>query len=141
MMRRFRDVFLGMMIIAAASATAADPPTPKEKSLPLTPVFKKENGGWHFEANYRNTSAGDEDLPKLLQESSIVLDGKVHARQGVRFGGRSNLHPGESWTFTIETMHYFTKDEVLTDGRHTLTLKFGSQTFGPVEFVWASGGK
>jgi hypothetical protein len=140
-MRRFGEAVLGMAIVGAALATAADPPKPKENPLPLTPVFRQNSGGWRFAANYRNTTAGEEDLPTLLQESSIVLDGKVHARQGVRFGGRSNLHPGESWTVTIEMLDYLSKDEALTEGRHTLTLKFGGQTFGPVEFVWAPGGK
>jgi RNA polymerase sigma factor (sigma-70 family) len=116
-------------------------PKPKEKPRPLTPVFKKNSGGWHFAASYRNTSADEEDLPTLLKESSVVLDGKEHIRQGVRFGGRSNLHPNESWTFTIEMTNYLSQDETLSEGRHTLTLKFGGQEFGPVEFVWAPAGK
>jgi hypothetical protein len=118
-----------------------NPPKPKEKPRPLTPVFKKNSGGWHFAATHRNTSADEEDLPTLLNESSIVLDGKEHMRQGVRFGGRSNLHPEESWTFTIEMTNYLSQDETLSEGRHTLTLKFGGQEFGPVEFVWAPSGK
>jgi hypothetical protein len=100
-----------------------------------------EPDGWHFAATYRNTSADEEDLPKLLKESSVVLDGKKHVRQVVRFGGRSNLHPDESWTFTIEMANYLSQDEKLSEGRHTLTLKFGGQEFGPVEFVWAPSGE
>jgi RNA polymerase sigma factor (sigma-70 family) len=118
-----------------------NPPKLKEKHRPLIPVFKKNSGGWHFTATYRNTSADEEDLPTLLKESSVVLDGKEHIRQGVRFGGRSNLHPDESWTFTIEMTNYLSEDETLSEGRHTLTLKFGGQDFGPVEFVWAPAGK
>jgi hypothetical protein len=114
---------------------------PKAKPRLLTPVFKKNSGGWHFAATYRNTSADEEDLPTLLKESSVVLDGKEHIRQGVKFGGRSNLHPNESWTFTIEMLNYLSQDEPLSEGRHTLTLKFGGQEFGPVEFVWAPAGK
>jgi RNA polymerase sigma factor (sigma-70 family) len=118
-----------------------NPPKRKEKPQTLIPVFKKTSGGWHFAATYRNTSADEVDLPTLLKESSVVLDGKEHARQGVKFGGRSNLHPDESWTFTIEMTNYLGQDETLSEGRHTLTLKFGGQEFGPVEFVWAVAGK
>jgi hypothetical protein len=116
-------------------------PKPKKNLRPLTPVFKQNSGGWHFAATYRNTSADEKNLPTLLKESSVVLDGKEYIRQGVRFGGRSNLHPDETWTFTIEMTNYLSKDETLTEGRHTLTLKFGGQEFGPVEFVWAPAGK
>jgi len=140
-MRRFGEAVLGILILSAVFASAADPPKPKENPPSLTPVFKQNSGGWHFAANYKNTTAGEEDLPTLLKESSIVLDGKVHARQGVKFGGRSNLHPNESWTCTIGMLDYLSKDEALAEGRHTLTLKFGKQTFGPVEFVWVPGGK
>ncbi|HZY90626.1 MAG TPA: sigma-70 family RNA polymerase sigma factor, partial [Gemmataceae bacterium] len=131
----------------AAEATPArldansDPPARKEKPLPLTPVFRQNSGGWRFAATYRNTTAGDQDLPTLLQESSIVLDGKVHGRRQVKFGGRSNLHPDESWTFTIEMVDYLGKDLALAGGRHTVALNFGKQKFGPVEFVWAPEGK
>lgn len=116
-------------------------PEPKEKLRPLTPVLKKNSGGWHSAATYRNISADEEDLPTLLKESSVVLDGKEHFRQWLRFGGRSNLHPDESWTFSIEMTNYLSKDETLSEGRHTLTLKFGGQEFGQVEFVWPPAGK
>jgi hypothetical protein len=139
-MRRFGEAVLGMAILGAAQA-AAGPPTPRENPSPLTPVFRQDGGGWRFAAEYRNTTAGEEDLPTLLQGSSVVLDGRVHARQGVRFGGRSNLHPGESWAFTIGMADYLGKGEALAEGRHTLTLRLGGRTFGPAEFVWEPGGQ
>jgi hypothetical protein len=118
-----------------------NPSKPKGKPRPLIPVFKKNSDGWLFAATYKNTSTDEEDLPTLLKESSVVLDGKEHVRQGVRFGGRSNLHPDESWTFTIEMTNYLSQGETLSEGRHTLTLKFGGQEFGPVEFVRAPASK
>jgi thioredoxin-related protein len=38
-------------------------------------------------------------------------------------------------------IEYLSKEVKLAEGRHTLTLKFGSQEFGPVEFIWAPVGK
>ena len=37
----------------------------------------------------------------------------------------------------IKMVNYVGKGEELAEGRHHLILKFGDQTFGPAEFVWA----
>ena len=47
-MRCFDAAVLGILIMGATAASAGDPPAPKEKPLPLTPVFKQDSGGWRF---------------------------------------------------------------------------------------------
>jgi hypothetical protein len=124
---------------AAASGIVAAPEAPAAAAL--TPAFGQDGSDWRFVATFKNTTATEADLPTLLQESSVTLDGKVHKRQVVKFGGRSNLRPGKSWTFTIQMGDYLGRDASLAAGRHTLTLRFGGQAFGPVEFVWAAEDK
>ncbi|QJW97012.1 RNA polymerase sigma factor [Frigoriglobus tundricola] len=100
----------------------------------LTPVFGQD--GWRFAATYLNTTTAVADLPTLLRESSIVLDGKTYPRQILKFAGNSKLPPGERWAFSVGAVEYLGRDFVLGEGKHTLTLKFGGQEFGPVEFEW-----
>ncbi|WP_162668093.1 hypothetical protein [Gemmata massiliana] len=100
----------------------------------LTPVFGQD--GWRFAATYCNATGAVVDLPALLQESVVVLDGKEYPRQILKFGGGSKLRPGSSWSFTVAAGEYLPKGNVLSEGRHTLRLKFGGQEFGPIEFEW-----
>jgi hypothetical protein len=122
-------LLIGTVLVVAASK-------PKDRALPLTPAFRQDAGGWRFVATFKSTGAADVDLPTLLQESSLVLDDKVFPRKVVRFGGRSNLSPGESWSFIVEMGEYLGWDAPLAEGRHSLRLRFGGQEFGPVDFIW-----
>jgi hypothetical protein len=124
------------LILLASTVTVGAASMPKDRARPLTPVFRQDASGWRFLATFKNTAGADADLRTLLHESSLMLDGKVFPRQMLKFGGRSNLPPGESWSFTIETGEYLGRGATLSEGRHTLTLRFGGQEFGPVEFVW-----
>jgi hypothetical protein len=133
-MIRNHQAALSILLIATATLGAA--PRPKDRSLPLTPVFRQDIGGWRFVATFKNTGEADVDLPTLLQASSLEVDGHVFPRQVVKFGGRSNLRPGESWSLTVEMSQYLVGDATLVEGRHTLRLRFGGEEYGPVEFIW-----
>jgi hypothetical protein len=100
----------------------------------LTPVFGQD--GWRFAVTYYNATGGNVDLTVLLAESSVVLDGKDYPWRVPNYPGGRRLRPGERKSRTVGAAEYLGKDAVLTEGRHTLTLKFGGQEYGPVEFEW-----
>ena len=66
----------------------------------------------------------------------VTIDGKEYPWQLPRYPGGRKMRPGESWRFTFGAAEYLGKDVVLAEGKHTLTLKFGGQEYGPVEFEW-----
>jgi hypothetical protein len=99
-----------------------------------TPVFGQD--GWRFAVTYCNATGENVDLPVVLVESSVVLDGKEYPWQLPKYPGGRKMRPGEKTSFTFGAAEYLGKDVVLIEGKHTLTLKLGGQEYGPVEFEW-----
>jgi hypothetical protein len=125
------------------------------KGLNLSPVFSTAQDSAEFEFDFLNSSDQVVNLPKLIQESSILLDGKEYPLLLLKFAGRDTLGPQKTWTYFFSLDGYvlgaqkqsFSKklsrwrwQSAIKPGKHTLTLKFAGQKSSPISFRWESNG-
>ena len=91
------------------------------------------------------------DIPDLMRNSVVTIDGAEHKSPLVAFGGNATLSPGETHTMRIalssylqagerlchsqETQHWRWKIRLL-DGQHRASLRFGVEEYGPLIFFW-----
>jgi len=130
-------------------------PANRKGVQPLVPVFSTALDSPKFVLDYSNDTNEAVDIPGLLRGSSVVLDGKVYPRTGVKFVGNPSLGPGRTKSFTITLAAYLPKWEKkgysktlkrwrwkspLKSGRHTLLVKLGDKEYGPITFVWEGDG-
>ncbi len=119
--------------------------------LEVSPVFSNAQDAPQFAIDFTNTSKRSIELPKLITESSIVLDGKEYPLSALKFGGNANLKPGDTWTYIFSLDAYvlgaqkgsFSKPlkrwrwkTSIKSGKHTLVLNFSDQQSTPISFVW-----
>ena len=140
----FRSMLFVLSILAIAlPALAGD--------LKIWPVFSAALDGPRFMIDYTNNSDHVIDIPKLIQGSSIVLDGLEYPLVSFRFGGSCNLRQGETWTYKFSLDSYILGAQkreyskklgrwrwqtAVKPGKHILVLKFAGQESKPVSFLW-----
>ena len=67
--------------------------------LKLSPAFSTAQDSPQFTVEFTNTSDRVVELPKLILESSIVLDDRDYPLTILKFGGISTLGPNQTWTY------------------------------------------
>ncbi len=141
-------IFAG--IAASSVILAAAPP---QESLTLTPVFTNKDGNPkyiipntpEFAYSFTNTTGKDINLLTLCHQSVLILDGKRYGDPTFYWFGNDVLRPSQKWDTTVKVSEFLPEaqhpgwkwsESVLPSGRHTLSLLFGNQQYGPVSFIW-----
>lgn len=153
----FRDYIAASVVCGLVVATTCLPSARSEPQqyavgdLPLLPVFSAAQDGPAFVADFKNETQQAVNIVKLIEASSIVLDGKIYKRQGIKFAGNSQLRPGSANSFKFDLGGYLLGSErkefsesmkrwrwksSLAPGKHTMLLNLGGKQYGPVSFVW-----
>ena len=140
----FRSISIALSILTIASLAYAE-------NLKIWPVFSPALDAPEFMVDYTNTSNEMIDIPRLIQESSIILDGSEYKLAIFKFGGGTNLKPGDTWTYKFSPDSYMIGAEkrsyskilgrwrwqtALKPGQHTLVLTLGGQKSESVTFLW-----
>jgi hypothetical protein len=92
---------LALGIAAAGSITPA-----LAKPQTLAVVFADKQDGPRFSLDYRNDTHKAMNLTRLLEHSSIVLDGKEYPRGSLSFFGSDLFLPGAVYSLTVEPKEY-----------------------------------
>lgn len=110
--------------------------------------------GTCFHVRYKNETAKGVDAGPLLEQSTILLDGKQYSYQGPE-PKWFHIQAGEDRWFLMSPDDYVpkVKRSVLADtlhrwrwvsgiepGEHTLILQFGGRHYGPVHYYWGGTG-
>jgi hypothetical protein len=121
----------------------------------VSPVFSNAQDAPQFQIDFTNTSKRPVELPKLIRESSIVLDGKEYPHLILKFGGNANLESGGTWKYLFDLDSYVLGAQkggfsnllnrwrwktTIESGKHTLVLKFAGQTSSLITFIWEGDG-
>lgn len=148
-------VFAAIFLLGVAVRLPAEhPKSHKKKGRQLIPVLSSAMDSPEFVLDYTNETDTTQDMWELLGASSIVLDGIEYRRQVIVFmGGNANLRSGRTHSFKIGPRSYLPRDgwqkhgyskklkrwrwkTPLKSGRHTLSVKFGNEQYGPITFDW-----
>lgn len=147
----FFAIMIGVLLAMAAIVLAKEANPAGSQRLPLIPIISTAADGPEFNLDHTNDTDEAIDIPNLLSASSIVLDDKVYPCVVVKFGGRASLDRGQKKSFRVSLSAYLPKSEKkgysevlkrwrwkvpLKSGRHTLLVKFGTNEYGPITFIW-----
>lgn len=120
----------------------------QHKQLPFAEEGSDGLNGMLFHVRYKNETVKRLDARPLLEESTIVLDGKTYLYDGPPATGFF-IQAGEDLSFLTSPDFYVPKVKrgVLADslrrwhwvsgispGTHTLSLQFGGRHYGPVQY-------
>lgn len=120
----------------------------QHEKLPFAQDYIDGLNGVFFHVRYKNGAKKKLDARPLLEQSTILLDGKQYPYDGPKPTWLV-IQAGEDGSFTISPDNYVPKVKhgVLADslhrwqwvsgimpGQHTLTLQFGGRQYGPVQY-------
>jgi hypothetical protein len=148
-------VFVGSMsvtclAISIAVAQNRTEPTSFDTHT-LIPVFSRSMDTPLFMVTYTQDMESEGDIPDLLLNSVMTIDGVEHGSPLVAFGGDATLGPGQTRTMRIAVSSYLPAGERLgysqeterwrwkirlADGRHRVSVRLGGEEYGPVDFFW-----
>jgi len=151
---RLTLLLLVALIIARlclSSARSQQKGTPST-GLPLLPIFSHEQNSPCFVGTFHNDGDRDVSEIRLYMDSTIVLDGKTYAHfpGAPGFIGMPGVTAHNSISVFFDLSDYVPRREYnkklkrwqwkssLSSGKHTLTIRYGDKTYGPVSFVWDS---
>lgn len=108
--------------------------------LPLLPDLSASAAVPGFTLDFQNDSAQKISVLPLLENVTLLLDGREYKTRGVVFFGYPYLaaNQARAFTFLLTDFTLFNDAEnwPLKTGRHTAVIRFGSKRFGPLRFIW-----
>jgi hypothetical protein len=132
---------------AGKTAPTSSPLLPTELThkidvpLPLLPEFSGDKaGGASFSLDFTNEGEKVIDTSAYRLSARLILDGQDYRTIKPTLTGNYNLAPGKvrSFSFSLSDFTVASDKDVwpLKSGRHTVTIRFGGNQYGPLTFEW-----
>jgi hypothetical protein len=140
-------VCLSVCIAFAQDKAEPDSPDPRA----LIPVMTPTMDNPMFRITYMQDATSEGNIPELLHNSLMTIDGVEYKRYVVKFAGNPTLKPGQSHAMRIGTGSYLRGSErlgysqetsrwrwksLLAKGMHRVSLQLGGKEYGPTDFYW-----